>query len=50
MYSHVNPKNGEASPLIARDVFEIVLQVCKKLLFLSVVRALYYPALTVFLP
>lgn len=28
MFSHVNPKNGEPSPLIAEDVFEIVIKVC----------------------
>ena len=32
MHSHVNPKNGEPSPLIATDVFEIVLQVLSILL------------------
>ncbi|BDA51394.1 Ribonucleoside-diphosphate reductase large subunit [Coccomyxa sp. Obi] len=31
MYSHVNPKNGEPSPLIATDVFEIVLQHAERL-------------------
>jgi hypothetical protein len=47
MYSHVNPKNGEASPLIATDVFEIVLQVSKRLAFCSVSNiSSFYPALT----
>ena len=27
MYSHVNLKNGQKAPLIAGDVFEIVMQV-----------------------
>jgi hypothetical protein len=27
MYSHVNPKNGQQAPLIAEDVFEIVMRV-----------------------
>jgi hypothetical protein len=27
MYSHVNTKNGEPAPLIAEDVYEVVMQV-----------------------
>lgn len=30
MYSHINPKNGEAAPLIATDVYEIVLKVQRR--------------------
>lgn len=27
MYNHINPKNGQKAPLIADNVFEIIMQV-----------------------
>jgi hypothetical protein len=27
MYNHINPKNGQKAPLIADDVFAIIMQV-----------------------
>ena len=27
MYNHINPKNGQSAPLIAEDVYQIVMEV-----------------------
>jgi hypothetical protein len=27
MYNHINPKNGDPAPLVAEDVFQIVIDV-----------------------
>ena len=29
MHCHINTKNGQEAPLVADDVFEIVMQVCR---------------------
>ena len=29
MHGHINTKNGQEAPLVADDVFEIVMQVCQ---------------------
>ena len=29
MHCHINTKNGQEAPLVADDVFEIVMQVCQ---------------------
>lgn len=29
MYQHINPKNHQAAPLIAEDIYNIVMQVCE---------------------
>lgn len=28
MFGHVNPKNGQAAPLVAEDVHDIIMAVC----------------------
>ena len=28
MFGHVNPKNGQAAPLVAEDVHNIIMAVC----------------------
>lgn len=33
MYNHVNPKNGQRSPLIAEDVYKIIVDVSAGLQF-----------------
>ena len=33
MYNHINPKNGQKAPLIADNVFEIIMKVVLSLEF-----------------